>query len=191
MNMINRGAILLRYWAPAIRWISEADPYDSPELTSDDLQRDQTVYPVSDEDGGETRRPSGGSSETSPRSLSASSTGGTSTPRSGPSSERSRSSERGSTWSTTAWSSIPWEERSTVRETNHQRAYSAMGGQRKRYLSVQRSLTVRVVIGTLPRLEMSSAGVKPLEDKPFVVGPNQAITLRRLGGRKAPPRRRS
>lgn len=52
MNMINRGAILLRYRAPAIRWINEADPYDSPELTSDDLQRDQTVYLVSDEDAG-------------------------------------------------------------------------------------------------------------------------------------------
>jgi hypothetical protein len=50
MPVINRGAILLRYREPALRWINDADPYDSPDLTSDDLRRDRTVYLVSDED---------------------------------------------------------------------------------------------------------------------------------------------
>lgn len=49
--MINRGAILLKYREPAIRWINEADPYEEdPGITREDLQQDRTVYLVSNED---------------------------------------------------------------------------------------------------------------------------------------------
>lgn len=50
-QMINRGAILLRYRAPAVRWVNEADPYDeSPDITTDNLQQDRTIYLVSSGD---------------------------------------------------------------------------------------------------------------------------------------------
>lgn len=50
--MINRGAILLKYKAPAIQWINEADPYDDdPEITEDDVNEERTVYLISDEAG--------------------------------------------------------------------------------------------------------------------------------------------
>jgi hypothetical protein len=49
--VINRGAILLKYRDPAIRWINEADPYDEdPGITHKELQQDRTVYLVSPED---------------------------------------------------------------------------------------------------------------------------------------------
>lgn len=49
--MINRGAVLLRYRAPMIRWINDADPYDEdPGITREDVQHDRTVYLVADED---------------------------------------------------------------------------------------------------------------------------------------------
>lgn len=49
--MINRGAVLLKYQDPAIRWINEADPYeDDPGITRQDLEQDRTVYLVSPED---------------------------------------------------------------------------------------------------------------------------------------------
>lgn len=49
--MINRAALLLKYKAPAIQWVLEADPFDSnPGLTEDDINEDRTVYLISDED---------------------------------------------------------------------------------------------------------------------------------------------
>lgn len=49
--MINRGAILLTYREPAIRWINEADPYDEDlTTTKEDLQHDRIVYLVADAD---------------------------------------------------------------------------------------------------------------------------------------------
>lgn len=49
--MLNRGAVLLKYRDPAIRWINEADPYEEdPGITRQELERDRTVYLVSPED---------------------------------------------------------------------------------------------------------------------------------------------
>ena len=49
--MINRGAILLRYREPMVRWINEADPYDDdPGITQETLQQERTVYLISEED---------------------------------------------------------------------------------------------------------------------------------------------
>ncbi len=50
--MINRAAILLRYKEPAIRWINEADPADDdPGITEAEVNRERTVYLISDLDG--------------------------------------------------------------------------------------------------------------------------------------------
>lgn len=49
--MVNRAALVLKYKEPAIRWINEADP--DPEgihISLDDVNRERTVYLVSDED---------------------------------------------------------------------------------------------------------------------------------------------
>ena len=49
--MINRGAILLKYRGPMVRWINDADPYDDdPGITKEFLRNDRTVYLVADED---------------------------------------------------------------------------------------------------------------------------------------------
>ena len=49
--MINRAAIILRYKAPAIQWINDADPYeDDPGITAESVNRERTVYLISDED---------------------------------------------------------------------------------------------------------------------------------------------
>lgn len=49
--MINRGAILLKYRDPMVRWINDADPYDDdPGITKEFLRNDRTVYLVADED---------------------------------------------------------------------------------------------------------------------------------------------
>ncbi|MEX2488341.1 MAG: hypothetical protein WD356_02315 [Pseudomonadales bacterium] len=49
--MINRGAILLRYREPMVRWINEADPCnDAPGITRESLQQERTIYLVSDDD---------------------------------------------------------------------------------------------------------------------------------------------
>jgi len=48
--MINRAALILKYKAPAIKWINEADPYDeNPGITIDDVNEDNTVNLISDE----------------------------------------------------------------------------------------------------------------------------------------------
>ncbi len=49
--MINRGALILRYRDPATSWINEADPYsDDPGITQSEVNRERTVYLISDED---------------------------------------------------------------------------------------------------------------------------------------------
>lgn len=49
--MINRAAVLLRYREPAVQWINDADPYsDDPGISQDDVNRERTVYLISDED---------------------------------------------------------------------------------------------------------------------------------------------
>ena len=47
--MINRGAVILRYREPAVRWINEADPYeDNPGFTLESVNHERTVYLISD-----------------------------------------------------------------------------------------------------------------------------------------------
>ena len=42
--MINRAAIILKYKAPAVRWINEADPYNAdPGITAKNVNSDRTV----------------------------------------------------------------------------------------------------------------------------------------------------
>ena len=49
--MINRAALILKYLAPAIKWVNESDPYDdSPGITEHDIKDDQTVYLISEYD---------------------------------------------------------------------------------------------------------------------------------------------
>ncbi|SMO84618.1 hypothetical protein [Fodinibius sediminis] len=50
--MINRAALILRYKAPAVRWINEVDPMDNPlQITSEDINSERTIYLISEEDG--------------------------------------------------------------------------------------------------------------------------------------------
>jgi hypothetical protein len=49
--MLNRAAVLLRYKAPALAWINEADPYDrEPGITLDVVNDGRTVYLVHEDD---------------------------------------------------------------------------------------------------------------------------------------------
>jgi len=49
--VVNRSAILLKYKAPAIVWINEADPHDDdPGSTADSVNEERTVYLISDGD---------------------------------------------------------------------------------------------------------------------------------------------
>lgn len=48
--MLNRSALLLRYKAPAVQWINDADPSPSgSSVTLEEVNSDLTVYLVSDE----------------------------------------------------------------------------------------------------------------------------------------------
>jgi len=50
--MINRAAVILRYKAPAVAWINDADPYDlDPGITLESANDDRTVYLIGDDDG--------------------------------------------------------------------------------------------------------------------------------------------
>ena len=49
--MLNRGAVLLKYRAPMVRSINEADPVDKdPGITAESLTQERTVYLISDGD---------------------------------------------------------------------------------------------------------------------------------------------
>ena len=49
--MINRGAVLLRYKVPFIKWINDADPAGrKTEITMSAANEDRTVYLITDED---------------------------------------------------------------------------------------------------------------------------------------------
>jgi len=55
--LVNRAAILLKYKAPAIRWINEADPSEKdPGITVDSVNLERTIFLISNADGdtGET-----------------------------------------------------------------------------------------------------------------------------------------
>lgn len=54
--MVNRAAILLRYKAPFIRWVNDADPVESdPGITEMELHSERTIYLISDEDADNDR----------------------------------------------------------------------------------------------------------------------------------------
>jgi hypothetical protein len=49
--MVNRGAVIVRYKEPFIRWINEADPStDRSIVTIQNANSERTVYLISDED---------------------------------------------------------------------------------------------------------------------------------------------
>jgi len=49
--MVNRGAVILRYKTPFVKWIQEADPSGQKlELTIEQANKEKTVYLISDED---------------------------------------------------------------------------------------------------------------------------------------------
>ena len=49
--MINRGAVILKYKEPAVKWIYEADPVDDdPGITMKDVNCENTIYLVTNED---------------------------------------------------------------------------------------------------------------------------------------------
>ncbi|MCG9646935.1 hypothetical protein L1D18_23010 [Vibrio parahaemolyticus] len=48
-NMVNRGALMLRYEQPAVDWINKVDPTKSGSFTLESVNTDRTVYLVSNE----------------------------------------------------------------------------------------------------------------------------------------------
>ncbi len=51
LQVLNRGAIVLKYREPMIRWINEAHPYDKdPGITAESLVQVRTVYLISEND---------------------------------------------------------------------------------------------------------------------------------------------
>lgn len=49
--MVNRGAVILRCKAPMVNWINETDPVeDASEVTIEEVNKERTVYLVSDHD---------------------------------------------------------------------------------------------------------------------------------------------
>ena len=49
--MLNRAAVLLRYKAPAVAWINDADPRDQePGITLDRVNEERTVYLIHEDD---------------------------------------------------------------------------------------------------------------------------------------------
>ena len=49
--MINRAAVILKYKAPFIQWVNEADPYkDNPGITLESENKDCTVYLIPEDD---------------------------------------------------------------------------------------------------------------------------------------------
>jgi len=49
--MINRAVLILKYNQLSLKWINESDSYgESPELTLEDVNRENTVYLISEED---------------------------------------------------------------------------------------------------------------------------------------------
>jgi len=49
--MINRAAVILKYKAPFIQWVNDADPYnDNPGITHESEKKDSTVYLIHEDD---------------------------------------------------------------------------------------------------------------------------------------------
>jgi hypothetical protein len=54
--VVNRGALILRYKEPAVRWINEADPAPSPRpISLEDVNEERTVYLIDDAVGDDDR----------------------------------------------------------------------------------------------------------------------------------------
>ncbi|HTW38544.1 MAG TPA: hypothetical protein VMD49_08240 [Steroidobacteraceae bacterium] len=54
--MVNRGALILRYKEPAVRWINDADPSPSDgPITLEQVNEERTVYLISDAAGEDNR----------------------------------------------------------------------------------------------------------------------------------------
>jgi hypothetical protein len=50
--VVNRGALILRYKEPAVRWIDDADPESSPSsVTLESVNEERTVYLIGDSAG--------------------------------------------------------------------------------------------------------------------------------------------
>ena len=49
--MINRAAVILKYKAPFIQWVNDADPYkNNPGITLENENKDCTVYLILEDD---------------------------------------------------------------------------------------------------------------------------------------------
>jgi len=49
--MINRAAVILKYRAPFVKWVNDADPYEAePGTTIEEVNEDRTVYLIRDDD---------------------------------------------------------------------------------------------------------------------------------------------
>jgi len=49
--MINRAAVILKYKAPFIQWVNDADPYnDNPGITLESENKDCTIYLILEDD---------------------------------------------------------------------------------------------------------------------------------------------
>ena len=49
--MINRAAVILKYKAPFIQWVNDADPYsNNPGITLESENKDSTVYLILEDD---------------------------------------------------------------------------------------------------------------------------------------------
>lgn len=54
--MINRAAVILKYKAPAIKWVNDADPMDRDfTITEELINSDRTVYLISEADAFDDR----------------------------------------------------------------------------------------------------------------------------------------
>jgi hypothetical protein len=54
--VVNRGALILRYKEPVVRWINEADPNPSGSpITLERVNEERTVYLISDSTGDDKR----------------------------------------------------------------------------------------------------------------------------------------
>jgi hypothetical protein len=56
VSVVNRGALILRYKEPAVRWINDADPSPSSDpVTLESVNDERTVYLISDSAGDDSK----------------------------------------------------------------------------------------------------------------------------------------
>jgi hypothetical protein len=55
--VVNRGALILRYKEPAVRWINDVDPSPSSDpISLESVNEERTVYLISDTAGDDSKR---------------------------------------------------------------------------------------------------------------------------------------